>query len=135
LSPGATAEAVVLEQYRGFFLGLPEASRLGEERQLAWLRSYLVNPALGEVARTLAAQRARGKVLYGKPLLRPDPVVIRGSVATIRDCQDSSRAGVADAKTGHKDTVGVPRTLVVTTLKRAGGDWKISSIDFQGPKC
>jgi hypothetical protein len=74
-------------------------------------------------------------VLYGKPVLHPEPVAVRGSVATIRDCQDSSRAGIADARTGHRDTVGVPRTLVVTTLKQADATWKISTIDFRGPKC
>jgi hypothetical protein len=126
---------VVLDQYRGFFRDLPKASRLNEESQLVLLRQYLTGSALTEVAGTLAAQRAHGKVLYGQPVLRPDPIVLRGTVATIRDCQDSSSAGVQDARTGHKDTVGVPRTLVVTTLKAVEGTWKIASIDFRGPKC
>jgi hypothetical protein len=129
------AQTVVLDHYRSFFRALPRASRLDEEPQIALLRQYLTGPALAEVAGTLAAQRAHGKVLYGEPVLRPDPVVLRGAVATIRDCQDSSRAGVQDAKTGHKDTVGVPRTLLVTTLKHVDGTWKIASIDFRGPKC
>jgi hypothetical protein len=133
--PANSDEAVVLEQYRAFFTGLPQASRLDEERQTAWLRRYVTQPALREVAGTLASQRAHGKVLYGEPRLRPGKVAIKARTATVRDCQDTSGSGVQDAKTGRKDTKGLPRTLVITTLKEVDETWKISSIRYQGPKC
>jgi len=128
-------QTVVLDQYRSFFHALPEASRLDKEPQITWLRRYLTKPALSQVAGTLAAQRAYGKVLYGEAVLRPDAVAVHGSTATIRDCQDTSASGVQDVKTGRQETKGLPRTLVVTTLKAIDGTWKISSIDYRGPKC
>jgi len=129
------AESVVLDQYRTFFRELPRASRLGKEPQTAWLRRYLTKPALSKVAGTLAAQRAYGKILYGQAVLRPSSIAVHDSTATVRDCQDTSASGVQDAKTGRKETKGLPRTLVITTLKAIDGTWKISSIEYQGPKC
>jgi hypothetical protein len=49
--PDGPEEARVLSQYREFFLSLADASRFDEEAQIAWLRRYLINPALARRGR------------------------------------------------------------------------------------
>jgi len=129
-------EAAVLHQYRGFWKALPEASRMQEEPRIQVLKRYLVSPALGTVTRTLAAQDAFGKGLYGENVPRPEIVNLHTRTASIRDCQDSSRAGVEERKTGRKLTVGVARNPVTATLKRGDDEiWRIATIEYPGGSC
>ena len=135
-SPTPTAESVVLATYTAFWKALPEASRLSGAPRTAVLTQYLVNPALSKISGTLAAQDAFHKALYGENVPRPTVVRMDGSSADVRDCQDSSRAGVEDLKTLQKLNVGVPRNLVMSTLLRSpDGQWRISTIVYPGGQC
>ena len=68
-------------------------------------------------------------------MLRPEIASVSSDSAVIRDCQDTSKSGVLNISTGHKETKGVPRTLVITNFKQVDTAWRITKIDYQGPKC
>jgi len=130
-----SAQDGVLEHYEAFFEALPRASRLPEGERNQLLRRYLSGRAYGAVVETLSSQEEFGKALYGQPILKPKVASIGAQRALIRDCQNTSESGVQDVKSGRKETKGVPRTLVVTDLKRVENSWKITRIDYRGPGC
>jgi hypothetical protein len=125
----------VLQRYGEFFVALPKASLMPESKRNEVLAQYLAGPAYSAVVKSLSSQAAFGKALYGQPTLTPQITDLRPNTAVIRDCQDTSNSGVQDVKTGDRETKGVPRTLVVTDLRRVDGLWKITKIDYRGPKC
>jgi len=130
------AKTAVLTAYSAFWKALPAASRLDEGPREELLGRYLMSPALGTVIRTLAAQTASRKGPYGVNLPRPEVAAIVSGTASVRDCQDSSHAGVEDRKTGRKLTVGVPRNPVRATLRRGDdGLWRIATIEYPGGSC
>jgi hypothetical protein len=129
------AQSQVLGHYARFFNALPEVSRMDESERNDQLRRYLTGPAYVTVVKSMTAQAEFGKALYGRAVLQPSVASIDSDSAVVRDCQDTSGSGVEDAETGAKETRGVPRTLVVTNLKRMDNAWRISKIDYRGPKC
>jgi hypothetical protein len=127
--------AEVLSHYSRFFSALPDVSRMDEPERNDHLRRYLTGPAYVTVVKSMSAQAEFGKALYGQAVLQPRVTSIHSDSAVVRDCQDTSKSGVEDVDTGEKETRGVPRTLVITNLKRTGDSWRISKIDYRGPKC
>lgn len=74
-------------------------------------------------------------MLYGEVVPRVSTVEITGDQARVVDCQDASRSGQADARTGQRKNVGVPRNPVTARLVRDGGDWKVAEIQYPGGTC
>jgi hypothetical protein len=134
-SPTPTETDRVLAQYASFFLALNRASRMSETPRNQLLAEYLSGAAYSSAVATLSSQAAFGKVVYGKVVLHPDVTSINETTAVVTDCQDTSHSGVKDRKTGHKETKGIPRALVITNFTAIGGSWKIVKIDYRGAKC
>lgn len=132
----STAEDEVLLAYTAFWKALPVAARLSEGPREELLRKHLVSPALGNVLASLASQAAFKKRLYGQNVPKPEVSALTPTTATVEDCQDSSKAGVQDLKTGEKLTVGQKRNPVGATLKLdATGAWKIATLAYPGGTC
>ena len=132
----ATVKDEVLSDYRAFWEALPKASRLKEGARKRLLAEHLVDPALSRVAQSLASQEAFNKRLYGQNRPRPRLIDLGPSTATIKDCQDSSQAGIVDLKSDDRLTVGVARNPVKATVKLDGdGRWKIATITYPSGDC
>jgi hypothetical protein len=124
----------VLERYGEFFVALPKASLMPEPRRNEVLAQYCG----AGVQHRRQVSELTGRIrqsAYGQPTLTPRITDLGSNTAVIRDCQDTSKSGIQDVKTGDKETKGVPQTLVVTDLRRVDGLWKITKIDYRGPKC
>ena len=134
-SPTPTDRERVLTQYAEFFKVFLQASRLTEAPRNQLLSRYLTGHAYTSAVSSLSAQAAFGKVGYGTVVVRPEVISIDASSAVVRDCQDTSNSGVKDRKSGHKETKGIPRALVVTNFRTDNSVWKISKIDYRGAKC
>jgi hypothetical protein len=86
----------------------------------------------------MARDRARGRVFYGAPVLRPKVTALSTGtrVATITDCQDATHTGDKDAKTGRLLTKGSPRTTVVATMNlQRDGEWRVVYVTFPKQRC
>lgn len=121
-----------------FWGALPEASRASsDDGRLEILFPYATTPELPQLVSKLGEQRAKGQALYGVNIPRVQRVAVTGAQATVRDCQQSSAAGVEDASSHRKLTVGVPRHPVTATLLLRGSDWKVSVIAYgaDGQSC
>ncbi len=108
---------------------------LSQWRQV--LGQVAMDPHLGLVLARASQQRRDGIKLYGQVVPHPTVLPINGAdQARIRDCQDASHAGQADARTGRARTVGIARNPVVAVLRRGNdGSWRVYSIDFPGGTC
>jgi hypothetical protein len=135
-TPTTTADALEAELvrvYQGYRDAIPSAERVtGVERQ-AILMQWLTEPLLTRVLDRMAATQAGGRRTYGTVTFEPVDVSQKGSTARLHICQDGSRAGVEEIKTGKKLGHGLPNTPYVYTFRRASdGTWRIS--DGVSPK-
>lgn len=132
------ARRAVLAQYSAFWRALPVASAAGDERgRFAALFPMTTDPELAQLVKTLGEQRRRGQVLYGLNHPRAEVLSITGGVAKIRDCQESSSAGLRDSQSGRRITVGVSRHPVESTLLKRGDVWKVARVRYlpKGSQC
>jgi hypothetical protein len=127
----------VLDQYRAFWAHLTPASLAGEERRREILAPFTADPELKSLISGIAKDRARGRVFYGQPVVRPRVTQLSESqgVAVVRDCQDASHTGDKDVRTGRRLTKGSPRTLVVATLHRLRSAWRVVFVSFPSSSC
>lgn len=124
-------EQAVITAYKNFWTALPQASRqVDRDERLRILFPYTTTPELSQLIFKLGDQRAKGQALYGVNVPRMQKVDVTGSKATIRDCQQSSSAGVENLATHRKLTVGVDRHPVTATVLLRGNDWKVSVIAY-----
>lgn len=101
------------------------------------LTELAVDPALKSILAGFVEADAKGQVLYGANVPRPTARINPdASTGLVDDCQDSSKAGVAERSTGKRVTVGVARNHVSVTMKKqTGGLWKVAFIDYAKSPC
>ncbi len=134
----AQERAAVEASYRNFWRVGQSFDRdypPGEWRTV--LGRVATDPVLSRALSGAQLQRQNGIVLYGQVGLRPTVRSIDPEGrAEVSDCQDTSRTGQADAKTGARRTVGVPRAPVTATLLRGvDGRWRVSDTRYTGGRC
>lgn len=127
-----SAEQQVLAQYRSFFASIrpiwlaPAATRKAKLAELA------MDPQLRTLLKGMAAADRAGEVPYGDVSIKPKVVRLQAALATIEDCQDTSRNGRMKKATGRKVTIGRKGEPVLATMKRGTDDvWRVSSVDYQ----
>ena len=100
------------------------------------LATVYVDPELTRLYAGTKAQNTAGIQLYGKVVPRPSVLRLAGGRAEVRDCQDASKAGQADARSGTPKTVGVARAPVTASLVRGpDGVWRVSDVRYTGGSC
>lgn len=134
----AADRLAVESAYRNFLsVGQTFDQKYPESRWKSVLATVATEPQLSLTLISARAQKRNNIVLYGQVIPRPSVQPINGSeTGTIRDCQDTSRSGQADSRTGQKKTVGIPRNPAVVTLKLvADGQWRVSQVTYPGGTC
>lgn len=101
------------------------------------LAAYSADPELKSLLGGMATADRKSQVFYGENIPRAKLLrfSVQQGVAVIDDCQDSSRAGLADRKTGKRLTIGVKRNHVVATLHLVDGTWRVVFISYSRTKC
>lgn len=140
-TPSTTAAAesqAVIQAYEGMWADMVEAARTADYRS-STLAAHTVDPATGQLRRTLLTYSRLGVVVKGR--LRTDPHLTslkpRLGQATLTDCLDDRDWLTYDAKTG-KPTDSEPggRTVTDATLRRVDGAWQVSSyVIHRGHSC
>lgn len=136
-SPQQDERQAVAAAYTQYWPRSAQAPHQPEDTWQAALGAVAVDPQLSTTLEAMRRNKSVGLTTYGDVTVRISSVEITGDSATIVDCQDASRAGQADAATGDRKTVGVPRMPVHATLARgtADGRWKVSQLVFPGGAC
>jgi hypothetical protein len=136
-SPTSAADAA-LAQYRAFWAALTPASKAPASERRAMLAPYAADPELTSLLNGIARDRDSGRVYYGTPVLRPKITTLSTArrLAVINDCQDASRTGDKDLKSGRLLTKGTPATPVVSTLHLLNdGTWRVVFVSFPKQSC
>jgi hypothetical protein len=96
-----------------------------------------MEPALSLLVEGMAELDSKNRRAYGHDIPLRETVDREAGTALVTGCLDSSAAGVADARTGQKLTVGVPTNPVFVTLKRDRDQiWRVFGTMFPGgTKC
>lgn len=135
-APAQNAEDQVVAAYKEFWQRLRYVEDEPQDEWKAYLGEVAVDPQLRISLQATRFQKLNGITLYGDVAHRITDVEINGDKATVDDCQDASKTGQADAKTGKRKTVGVARDPVRAAMKRIDNEtWKVSKITFAGGEC
>lgn len=138
-SASPTDERLAVEAaYRAFWpLTSTFDKRYPEAKWREALEPVATEPELSLVIINTRRQRRDGVTPYGETILRPTvPSVGNARKATVTDCQDSSKAGLAETRTGRRKTVGVPRNPVRTILLKGNDSkWRVSQVAYLGGSC
>src|SRR5206468_2090672 len=118
----------------------PVLATFARQPEASWRRvlgQVAVDPQLGLTIALSGEQRRNGVTVYGQPRPRAPRVVVRADgTAVVQDCADFSATGQADARTGHRRTVGIPRNPVRVSLrKEPDGRWRVSEVHYPGGRC
>jgi hypothetical protein len=131
-TPTAAADDQVLLQYRRLWTEtLPAATIAPTGTRRDILARTMTDPALNDAIGRIAKMDEAGQTSYGVTIPLRQSVKLDGKSAVVTGCLDSSKSGVADAKSGRKLTVGVPTSPVAVTFKQgADGVWRVSETKF-----
>ncbi|MFF3671591.1 hypothetical protein [Microtetraspora malaysiensis] len=122
--------------YRDLYPAGQHAEQALPEERKAILERVATQPLLNRMLRGIAALRATDRVTWGNPVLHTFDVQVKDDRATLHDCQDTSRTGQANAKTGERLIHGKSRThLVATLLRGVDGAWRISTLEQVNEPC
>ena len=138
-TPSATSDSertAVEAAYRKFWEVSWDVDKQPVGRWRPLLATVSVDPELTRLYAGTKAQSTAGIRLYGKVVPRPTVLRASGGRAEVRDCQDASKAGQADARSGKPKTVGVARAPVTASLVRGSdGVWRVSDVRYTGGSC
>lgn len=138
-TPSATSEVeriTVDGAYRKFWEVSWDVDKQPAARWRALLSTVSVDPELTRLYAGTKAQNTAGIRLYGRVIPRPTILRVAGGRAEVRDCQDASKAGQADARSGRPKTVGVARAPVTASMVRGSdGVWRVSDVRYTGGSC
>jgi hypothetical protein len=136
-SNSAGDQQLIERQYAAFWRSLTPASSVKPEDRRRLLSPVTADPELTSLLTGIARDRRRGRVYYGRPVLHPriEKLVPDKGVAVVRDCQDAAGTGDRSTSTGRLITRGSAHTLVISTMHRAAGTWKVAFVSFPGRSC
>jgi hypothetical protein len=99
------------------------------------LPQVAVGDELDTIRKTFLARKAGGEVFTGSMDLSPTVDHIDGDTATVRDCQQDN-IQIVNAQTGVTTEPNDPaRKLVIVTLARDSGAWKVAAIKLEDSGC
>jgi hypothetical protein len=103
------------------------------------LRSHTIDPATGQLQRTLFAYRRLGVIVKGRLRTHPDVTSLdmRSGEATLSDCLDDTHWLTYYVSTNRPtDNRLGTRTVTDATLRRVRGTWRVSSyLIHRGHSC
>lgn len=101
------------------------------------LARVAADPQLSATLSAMRYQRDIGESAYGHVTARIEMVEISGRKARVSDCQDASRSGLQDTKSGRKKNRGIARNPVRADLRQSASDgrWRVVKISYPGGEC
>lgn len=130
----ASPEDAVRQSYTQYWAVLPRVEQESDEgRRRQLLAPYATEPQLGTVLQNIKNLHAKNQTSWGYVVVHIESVQVTGNTATVKDCQDSSNAGLMDSKTGKKTSRGVSKDPLSATLERGTDErWRISGFSIPG---
>ncbi|MFA1550747.1 hypothetical protein [Actinomadura chokoriensis] len=126
----------VKRAYTSFIAMLDHADSLPESSRKQQLSTLMVEPQLSRVLKRTEELRSKELTSYGKVIVHITSVEVTGNDATLRDCQDSSKAGLMKIGSHEKINRGVQKgNTKAYVIKAADGEWRVSKYVVLGEGC
>lgn len=135
--PTPTSEnEAVKRAYTSFIAMLDRADSLPADTRKQQLSALMVEPQLSRVLKRTEELRSKNLTSYGKVVVHVTSVEVNGNDATLRDCQDSSKAGILNKSTQKKVNRGVEKgSTKAYMVKGADRRWRVSKYVVLGEGC
>jgi hypothetical protein len=125
--------AEILAAYRGFWADVIEAGKTADANSPR-LDDHATDRALDNVRSDYRQLHAKGEVVRGTVRLHPRVASVRGSTATVTDCNDVTDFLRYDAKTGApREERKTDIATVEVTLRLVNGKWLVSKTVVKQP--
>jgi hypothetical protein len=124
-SPSPTTKQVVAARYAEFWRVFWIAAATNASRDPRLL-DLTAGEERDKIRHIFGVRRADGRSGYGYSVPHVRSITVRGGVATILDCHDSSRAGIKDTRTGRKLNRGSATEDITVTMRLVAGRWRVS---------
>jgi hypothetical protein len=143
VAPATSAKQAVIDAYLAFW----RASSLAENtdsatRAQAILAPYVISTYIKFMISGMQSAWAKGQVTWGASVehIQSATVATLNSgeqTAVVRDCQDDSHSGLANAQTGAlvPGTLGSAEQELYTSMGLVNGHWLIEQVTFVGDTC
>jgi hypothetical protein len=124
--------------YTALFPAVSKALRGSSGQVRSTLQDYATSPYLDFEIQQIKSHQANGLEPWGATVVHITAVDITGNSAKVRDCQDASNAGLADART-HKlvpKSRGTANRNLVADMKLGGdGRWRVADLRLYQTPC
>ncbi|WP_147339383.1 hypothetical protein [Actinomadura spongiicola] len=133
--PESQTEAIK-RSYIAFVAILDRADSLPASTRRQKLGVHMTDPQLTQVLDRVEEMKRTDIATYGTVATHIQSVRIVGTGATLRDCQDSSGAGLLNVRTGKKINRGVEEETIKAYLAEGSdGRWRVTKSISYGKGC
>lgn len=134
-SPASESEAVT-RSYTDFIALLDRADSLPDYSRGQRLSALMAEPQLSRVLKRIEQLKNDHLTSYGQVIVHVKSIQLDGDEATLRDCQDSSSAGLENTDTHKKVSRGVKKgNTKALMVKGPDGNWRVSKYIVLGEGC
>jgi hypothetical protein len=138
-----SAKQAVIDAYMAFWPASSRAEKAGNATAAQAILSPFVAPDyISYMISGMQSAWAKDEVGWGASVEHIQSVIVATlnsgeQTAEVRDCQDDSHSGLANAQTGAlvPDTLGSPEQELYTSLSLVNGHWLIDQVTFVGDSC
>jgi predicted small lipoprotein YifL len=139
----ASAKQAVIDAYLAFWPESSQAEKTGNATKArAILAPYVVSAYISYMISGMQSAWAEGEVSWGTTVEHIQSVTVATlnsgeRTAVVRDCQNDSDSGLANARTGAlvAGTLGSAEQELYTSMGLVNGHWLIEQVTFVGDTC
>ncbi|GLY86025.1 hypothetical protein [Actinoallomurus iriomotensis] len=136
-SPTSPTDSVVAA-YQALFAAADKAIVSPPEQARAILQAYVAGDYLDWEIRQVMNHQAEHQEPWGKVVVHITKVDLKANTAKIHDCQDASRAGLADSRTHvliPKTRGTANRNLIANMTRGSDGRWRVTGLRQYDSPC
>jgi hypothetical protein len=126
------AKSAITKVYTGYWPASADAATAGPGRARELLAPYVTGRFLDVQVQRIGDYQAHNQEPWGQPVVHITKItLLPGHTASLHDCLDASRAGLADRRTHQllSGTLGSVHTHMAADLKRGSdGRWRLTSL-------
>jgi hypothetical protein len=138
-----SAKQAVIDAYLAFWPASSQAEKAGNATAAQAILARFVAPDyISYMISGMQSAWAKGEVGWGASVEHIQSVIVATlnsgeQTAEVRDCQDDSHSGLANAQTGAlvPDTLGSAEQELYTSLSLVNGHWLVDQVTFVGDAC
>lgn len=140
LPPSSTKpHDVIVATYLNYWKALAEAGRSSPDKAHALLGPYVGAHYLDHLIDGVREMDKQGREPYGEVVPRVKEVRVGGKRAEVIDCQDTSRAGMADRRT-HQLIPGTIKAKATANIaasleQSSDGRWRLTGVSIKEAAC